>query len=284
MDPNMAGNYAIVSKGANDVLDPPISQGVKIPEGDAPTRSVLLSQAAISQVELDQLEQTDPLDAFDFLAQGVLLSRSTGQSSNVSASGPSSGSIDALLAEFRTKVLGANLFDAVEQDEKVIAEVKSLLVKLSELPSGLQFKEFDQVLEPLLEGINQTFHQRRSSQAKLDEKSSQCDNLLEEVTAFQAKLTAFRQESPAFQQQVASIDATIEQHRIEIGKLEKQKADLLAKETNMRNEAQKGIQKLKESRIFQQEIATLTNEGKTFDAKLSQLKKNLDKLTSEFVI
>jgi len=81
----------------------------------------------ISQEDFDQLKKANPLDAFEFLAQDVLFSRSTGKSSNVSTDDPSKTSKENLLAEFRSKVLGANLFEAIEQDENIIVEVKELL-------------------------------------------------------------------------------------------------------------------------------------------------------------
>jgi len=52
----------------------------------------------------------------------------------------------------------------------------------------------------------------------------------------------------------------------------------------MKQEAQVAIQKAKESKLSQQEIAILTENGKTLDEKLSDFKNQLDKLTSEFVI
>ena len=87
----------------------------------------------ISQEDLDQLEKANPLDAFDFLAQDVLLSRSTEKSSHVSTNDVSEISKENLLAELRSKVLEANLFDAIEQDDSIIAEVTDLLRRLNAL-------------------------------------------------------------------------------------------------------------------------------------------------------
>jgi len=52
----------------------------------------------------------------------------------------------------------------------------------------------------------------------------------------------------------------------------------------MKKEAQVAIQKAKESKLSQQEIAILTENGKALDEKLSDFKNQLDKLSSEFVI
>jgi len=93
-----------------------------------------------------------------------------------------------------------NLFEAIEQNAAIIFEVKELLQKLGELPSGSKFQEFSQALEPLMEGINQGFQQKRVAQSKLEEKTQHCNQLLVEVAAFQAKLEAFRQEIPNPQQ------------------------------------------------------------------------------------
>ena len=85
-----------------------------------------------------------------------------------------------------------NLFEAIEQNAAIIFEVKELLQKLGELPSGSKFREFSQALEPLMEGINQGFQQKRVAQSKLEEKNQHCNQFLAEVAAFQAKLEAFR--------------------------------------------------------------------------------------------
>jgi len=180
--------------------------------------------------------------------------------------------------------LGANLFEAIEQDENIIVEVKELLYKLGNLLSGSKIQEFSRALEPILEGIGQGYQQKKTDQAKLEEKTLRCDQLLDEVAAFKAKVEAFRQEIPTNQQRVAEIDSTIAKYKAEILNLETQKANLLAKEDLMKQEAQVAIQKAKESKLSQQEIAVLTMNGKALDEKLSDFKSQLDKLTSEFVI
>jgi len=85
--------------------------------------------------------------------QDVLLSRSTGKSSHVSADDVSETSKENLLAELRSKVLEANLFDAIEQDDSIIAEVRELLCRLSALLPGSKIQEFSRALAPLMEGI-----------------------------------------------------------------------------------------------------------------------------------
>lgn len=80
----------------------------------------IIGNKVISKEDFNLLEKTNPLDAFDFLAEDVLLSRSTGKSSNVSGEDPSETSKVNLLAEFRSKVLETNLFEAVEQDENAM--------------------------------------------------------------------------------------------------------------------------------------------------------------------
>ena len=113
------------------------------------------SNVAISQEELDQLEKDNPLEAFDLLMKSdALFSKSTGKSPDVSTNDPLESSRDSLLAEFRCKVLGVNLFETIEQNDAVIFEVKELLQKLGELPSGSRFQEFSQALKPLIKGIN----------------------------------------------------------------------------------------------------------------------------------
>ena len=178
----------------------------------------------------------------------------------------------------------ANLFEAIEHDENIIAEVKELLCKLGTLLSGSKIQEFSRVLKPLLEGIGQGFQQKRVAQAKLEEKTLRCDQLLDEVDAFKAKLEVFRQEIPINQQRVAEIYSTIAKYKAEILNLETQKNNLLAKENLMKQEAQVAIQKAKESKLSQQEIVVLTKNGKALDERLGDYKNQLDKLTSKFVI
>jgi len=110
-------------------MKPPVWSKKNAP-GEKPLVEVALAKnvhpaKVISQEDLYQLEKANPLDAFDFLAQDVLLSRSTGKSSHVSADDASETSKENLLAELRSKVLEANLFDAIEQDDSIIAEVFS---------------------------------------------------------------------------------------------------------------------------------------------------------------
>ena len=112
-----------------------ITPGEKLSTEVMPTMNVQPAKI-ISQEDLDQLEKANPLDAFDFLVQDVLFSMSTRKSSNVSVDDPSENSKENLLVEFRSKVLGANLFEAIEKDENIIVEVKELLCKLGILLSG----------------------------------------------------------------------------------------------------------------------------------------------------
>jgi lipase chaperone LimK len=83
---------------------------------------------------------------------------------------------------------------------------------------------------------------------------------------------------------VAKIDSTISKYNAEIQNLELQKATILTKEDLMKKEANVAIQKVKESKMSQQEIATLVDNGKALDERLTDLKSQLDKLKSEFVI
>jgi hypothetical protein len=83
---------------------------------------------AMSQEDLNQLEKRNPLEAFNLLVKSdVLFSNSTGKSSNTSTDDTSETSKENLLAEFRSKVLGINLFEAIEQDNTIISEVRELL-------------------------------------------------------------------------------------------------------------------------------------------------------------
>jgi len=208
-----AYQYIIASREYHVGLDQPTTPGEKLSTEVMPTTNVQPAKI-ISQEDFDQLEKVNPLDAFDFLAQDVLFSRSTGKSSNVSTDDPLETSKENLLAEFRSKkVLGANLFEAIEQEENIIVEVKELLCKLGNLLSGSKIQEFSRALEPLLEGIGQGFQQKNTDQAKLEEKTIRCDQLLDEVAAFKAKVDAFRQEIKTNQQRVAEIDSTIANYK-----------------------------------------------------------------------
>jgi len=151
-----ANQYILASREDNASLDQTNTPGEKLPTEVMSTTNTQPAKI-ISQEDFDQLEKANPLDAFDFLVQDVLFSRSTGKSSNVSADDPSETLKENLLAEFWSKVLEANLFEAIEQDENIIAEVKELLCKLGNLLSGSKIQEFSRALKPLLEGIGHGF-------------------------------------------------------------------------------------------------------------------------------
>ena len=119
--------------------------GEKPPTEVVPAKNVQPAKV-IGQEDLDQLEKANPFDAFDFLAQDFLLSRSTEKSSHVSADDVSETSKENLLAELWSKVLEANLFEAIKQDENIIAKVKELLCRLGTFLSGSKIKEFSRVL------------------------------------------------------------------------------------------------------------------------------------------
>jgi len=52
----------------------------------------------------------------------------------------------------------------------------------------------------------------------------------------------------------------------------------------MKQEAQVAIQKAKESKLSQQEIAALAEDDKPFNERLGDYKNQMNKLTSTFVI
>jgi len=110
--------YILASREGNAGLDQPTTPCEKLSTEVMPTTNVQPTKI-ISEEDFDQLEKVNPLDA-----------------SNVSADDPSETSKENLLAEFQSKVLGANLFEAIEQDENIIVEVKKLLCKLGRLLSG----------------------------------------------------------------------------------------------------------------------------------------------------
>ena len=83
---------------------------------------------------------------------------------------------------------------------------------------------------------------------------------------------------------MAEIDSTIAKYKAEIQILEFLKTTVLKKEALMKKEASIAIQKVKDSKVFQQEIVTLVDNGKTLNEKLTGFKSQLDKLKSEFVI
>jgi len=65
----------------------------------------------VSPEELDMLEETDPIEAFNLMIRRcAFLSKTTEGSSNTSISNPSETSKENLLMEIRTKVLEVDLF------------------------------------------------------------------------------------------------------------------------------------------------------------------------------
>ena len=55
-----------------------------------------------------------------------------------------------------------DLFQAIEQDDNIISEVRDLLLKLNQSSFGSKFQEFWQALEPLMDGLKQSFHQKKA--------------------------------------------------------------------------------------------------------------------------
>ena len=193
-DEGVAGAALVEDSDLDDVADQYIlasrdeTTGLVQPNvtGEKPLAEIALAKNVqpakiISQEDLDQLEKANPLDALDFLAQDVLLSRSTGKSSHVSTDDVSEISKESLLVELWSKVLEANLFDDIEQDDSIIAEVIDLLHKLNALLPGSKIQEFSWALAPLMEGVGQSFQQKRVVQTKLEEDTLHCDQLLDEV-------------------------------------------------------------------------------------------------------
>jgi len=141
-----------------------------------PMARIPTTSMAMSQEEFDQLEKANPLAAFGLmLKNGVLFSKSIGGSSNTSTDDPLQTSTENLLAEFRSKVLKVDLFQAIEQDASIIPKIKELLQKLSKPPFGMKFQEFSQTLEPIMEEINLSFHQRKADQSKLEDQTVRCN-------------------------------------------------------------------------------------------------------------
>jgi len=66
-------------------------------------------------------------------------------------------------------VLEIDLFQAIEQDDNIISEVRDLFLKMNQSSFGSKFQEFWQVLEPLMEGVKRSFHQKKADQSKLEE-------------------------------------------------------------------------------------------------------------------
>jgi chromosome segregation ATPase len=166
----------------------------------------------------------------------------------------------------------------------VIDEVKGLLHKLCELPSGSKFQNLSQMLGPLLDSINQSFQEKKTDQAQLEEQTQRCDQLLADVSAFNVKFEAFQHETPVIRQKVEDIDTAIAKHKAEIQASETQKTNLLDKEKLMKQEAHAVLQKAKESRRSRKQIQALTENYNALDGKLSEFKSQIDKLLSEFVI
>jgi len=189
-----------------------------------------------------------------------------------------------LLAELQSKVLEVNLFEAIEHDDNIIAEVTDLLHRVTPLLPGSKIPEFSRALAPLMESVGQSFQQKRVVLAKLEEDTLRYDQMLDEVAAFKAKLEVFWQEIPLTQRKVAEIDSAIAKYQAEILNLETEKNELLSQEDPMKQEAQMAIQKAKESKLSQQNIASLAQEDKAFDEKLSDYKNQMTKLISTLVI
>jgi len=133
-----------------------------------PTSSILASSAAMSQEELEQFEKDNPFDAFELLLRSdTLLSKIILKSSDTSTGGLSHSFKESLLAEFRNKVLDIDLFQAIEQDENIISEVKDLFLKLDQNSFDLRFRELWQMLEPFMENVKLNLHQKKADQSKL---------------------------------------------------------------------------------------------------------------------
>lgn len=274
-------NDFVAAPNQDPVLEGPIPEPVGNPSIDAAPSQ---HKALVSQEEFDQLEKANPLDAFDLLANEVLSSKNTGQSSSVFVEDPSQSSISHLFAEFQCKVLRADLFEAIEQDENLITEVKEMLSKMGDLPSGSKYQAFSKDLEPLLDTIGQGFHKDKAGKAQLKEQAVKCDQLIEEVSAFKTKLENFRQETPEVKQKIANIDSSIAKHLVEIQKLEDRKKQLQSREELMKQEAQIAIQKAKESMVSQQDLAILTESNQALENTLLGLKAQFQKLIFNFTI
>ena len=250
-----------------------------------PTAKIQTTGMTLSQEEFDQLEKANPLAAFDLmLKNGVLFSKSIGGSSNTSTDDPSETLRDNFLAEFRSEVLEMDLFQAIEQDASIIPEIKELLRKLRKPPFGTKFQEFSQTLEPLMEDINLSFHQRKADQSKLDDQTVRCNQLMAEITTFQEKYVTFRHEVPNAKQKVKDLNSAIAKHEEEIRLLKLQIANVQEKEDLMQKEANIALQKIRESHTSQQEMVTLVENGKILDERLADFKGKLNKLKSEFAI
>jgi len=135
-----------------------------------------------------------------------------------------------------------------------------------------------------MENVKRSLHQKKADQSKLEEQTLGYDRLMADVTAFHTKLVAFRQEIPDAQQKVEEIDSTIAEYKAKIHNLELQKASIQEREGLLKKEAITAIQKVKESKVFQQEMTTLVEHGKTLDSELNDFKGTLDKLKAKLKI
>lgn len=123
-DETHADQYVIVPKNNNADLAKPSKPVEHLSKDVIQTVTLQPTGIVIRKEELYQLEKTYPIDAFDFLVKSdILFSKSLGKSSDPSTDNPSETSKENLVAEFRSKVLGVNLFESIRQDENVILEV-----------------------------------------------------------------------------------------------------------------------------------------------------------------
>ena len=124
-----------------------------------PASNTQAPNAIMSLEELEQLERDNPFDAFDLLVQSdTLISKSIRKFSDTSTGGLSHSSKENLLSEFRSKVLDIDLFQAIEQDDNIISEVKDLFLKLNQSSFSSKFQEFWLVLEPPMENGKRSLH------------------------------------------------------------------------------------------------------------------------------
>lgn len=100
-DETHADQYVIVPKNNNADLGKP-SKPAEHPSKDViQTVTLQPTGIVIRKEEPDQLEKTNPIDAFDFLVKSdILFSKSLGKSSDPSTDNPSETSKENLLAEF----------------------------------------------------------------------------------------------------------------------------------------------------------------------------------------
>ena len=191
-----------------------------LPKDPTPAANTQAPNAIMSLEELEQLERDNPFDAFNLFVQNdTFQSKSIGKSSDTSTDGLSQTSKENLLSKFRSKVLDIDLFQAIEQDDNIIYEVKDLFLKLNQSSFGSKFQEFWQVLEPLMENVKQSLHQKKADQSKLEERTLGYDRIIAEVSPFHTKLAAFRQKIPNAHQKVEEIDLTIVEYKAKIHNL-----------------------------------------------------------------